>query len=297
MSPGAWPAANASTALAADRTSAGITVSRLVTRVIGLRRQRERWCNPAVRITSGTVAGGIREQLFTVGGIPGVLWTPAEGSGPRPLVLTGHGGGQHKKEPGVLSRAFPYVTSCGFAVASIGAPGAGGRPEHPEIRRLVAEMTEREAAGEAAGPAWPALCEVMVTEVVPDWQATLDALQKLDRVGDGQPVGYYGLSQGGGAGMHLVAAGPRITAAVLGLGESGVLISIAPRITIPVEFVMQQDDAGHPRDSVLTLFGALGSAEKTLHASPGSHFEVPDFEIGSSVRFFARHLGSQGAAI
>jgi dienelactone hydrolase len=289
VSPGAWPTANASTALAADRTSAGIAVSRLVTRIIGLRRQRERWCTPAVRITSDTVAGGIRGQLFTVGDIPGVLWTPAEGSGPRPLVLIGHGGGQHEKEPGVLSRAFPYVTSCGFAVASIDVPGVGGRPEHPEI--------EREAAGEPAGPAWPALCEVIVTEIVPDWQATLDALQKLDCAGDSQPVGYYGLSQGGGVGVHLVAAGPRITAAVLGLGESGVLISIAPRITIPVEFVMQWDDAGHPRDSMLTLFGALGSAEKTLHASPGSHFEVPDFEVDSSVRFFARHLGSQGAAI
>ena len=266
-------------------------------RIIGLRRQRERWCNPAVRITSGTVADGIREQLFTVGDIPGVLWTPAEGSGPRPLVLIGHGGGQHKKEPGVLSRAFPYVTSCGFAVASIDAPGVGDRPEHPEIKRLVAEMTEREAAGEPAGPAWPALCEVIVTEIVPDWQATLDALQKLDCVGDSQPVGYYGLSQGGGVGMHLVAADPRITAAVLGLDESDVLISIAPRITIPVEFVMQWDDAGHPRDSMLTLFDALGSTEKTLHANPGSHFEVPDFEIDSSIRFFARHLGGQGAAI
>ena len=82
VSPGAWPTANASTALAADRTSAGITVSRLVTRIIGLRRPRERWCNPAVRIASDTVADGIREQLFTVGDIPGVLWTPAEGSGP-----------------------------------------------------------------------------------------------------------------------------------------------------------------------------------------------------------------------
>ena len=60
---------------------------------------------------------------------------------------------------------------------------------------------------------------------------------------------------------------------------------------------MQWDDAGHPRDSMLTLFGAPGSTEKTLHANPGSHFEVPDFEIDSSIRFFARHLGSQGAAI
>jgi hypothetical protein len=271
--------------------------SRLVTWIIGLRRQRERWCSPAVRITSDTVADGIREQLFTVGDIPGVLWTAAGDSGPRTLVLIGHGGGQHKEEPAVLSRAFLYVTSCGFVVAAIYAPGVGDRPEHPEIKRLVAEMTEREAAGEPAGPAWPALCEVIVTELVPGWQATLDGLQKLDCVGDSQSVGCWGLSRGGGVGMHLVAVEPRITAAVLGLDESDVLISIAPRITIPVEFVMQLDDAGHPRDSMLTLFDALGSAEKTLHASPGSHFEVPDFEIGSSIRFFARHLGSQGAAI
>jgi hypothetical protein len=86
-------------------------------------------------------------------------------------------------------------------------------------------------------------------------------------------------------------------AAVLGLDESGVLIGIAPRVTIPAGFVMEWDDAGHPRDSVLTLSGALGSAGKTLYASPGSHCEVPDFGVGSSVRFFARHLGSQGAAI
>lgn len=31
-----------------------------------------------MRITSETVADGIREQLFTIGDIPGVLWTPAE---------------------------------------------------------------------------------------------------------------------------------------------------------------------------------------------------------------------------
>jgi hypothetical protein len=232
-----------------------------------------------VRITSGAVAGGIRGRLFTVGGIPGVLWTPAGGSGLRPLVLTGRGGGRHENEPGVLSRVFPCVSSCGFAVAAVGAPGAGGRPERPEIKRLVAEMTGREAAGEPAGPACPVLCEVIVTELVPGWQVTLGGLRKLDCAGDSQP------------------AGPRITAAVLGHGGSGVLTGIAPRITIPAGFVMQWDGAGHPGDSVLMLSGALGSARKTLHASLGSHFEVPGFEIGSSVRFFARHLGGRGAAV
>jgi pimeloyl-ACP methyl ester carboxylesterase len=206
-----------------DRCAIGVTtptctiVSGLVGRIIDLLRRREFCWNPAVRITSETVADGIRERLFTIGDVPGVLWTPAEGSGPRPLVLIGHGGGQHKKEPGVLSRAFPYVASCGFAVAAIDAPGAGDRPEHPEIRRLVAEIQGRLAAGEPAGPAWPALNETVASQLIPDWQTTLDALQKLDSVGDSRPVGYYGLSQGGAMGVRLVAAEPRITAAVLGL--------------------------------------------------------------------------------
>jgi predicted dienelactone hydrolase len=137
-----------------------------------------------MRITAEAVADGIREQLFTVGDIPGVLWTPAEGTGPRPLVLIGHGGGQHKKEPGVLSRAFPFVASCGFAVAAIDAPGVGDRPEDPEIERLVAVIQERVAAGQPAGPAWPALSETVASQLIPDWQATLDALQQLQTVGD-----------------------------------------------------------------------------------------------------------------
>ncbi len=42
----------------------------------------------------------------------------------------------------------------------------------------------------------------------------------------------------------------------------------------------------------MKLFDALGSVEKTLHADPGAHREVPSFEIDSSVWFFARHLGT-----
>ncbi|WP_228011403.1 dienelactone hydrolase family protein [Nonomuraea phyllanthi] len=261
-------------------------------------RPRECRCNAAMRITSETISDGIREQLFTIGDIPGVLWTPAGSSGPRPLVLIGHGGGQHKKGWEVVSRAFPYVTTCGFAVAAIDAPGTGDRPEHPEIRRLVALIQEREAAGESfwLSPEWPALNETVAAQLIPDWQTALDALQKLDHVGDSHPVGYYGLSQGGEMGIRLVAAEPRITAAVLGLVGSDWLIDTAARITIPVEFVLQWDDDSNPRDSVMKLFDALGSAEKTLHANPGSHFRVPSFEIDSSIQFFARHLGSAGTA-
>ncbi|MGA8457270.1 MAG: alpha/beta hydrolase, partial [Streptosporangiaceae bacterium] len=77
---------------------------------------------------SETVSDGVSEQLFTLGDIPGVLWTPAGATGPRPLVLVGHGGGQHKKAPGVVGRAHRYTTQCGFAVAAIDAPSHGDRP-------------------------------------------------------------------------------------------------------------------------------------------------------------------------
>lgn len=279
-----------------DQPAPGIIVSGLAARIISSPRQREYRFSPVMRMTSETVVDGIREQLFTIGDIPGVLWTPAEGSGPRPLVLIGHGGGQHKKGWEVVSRAFPYVTSCGFAVAAIDAPGTGDRPDHPEIRRLVAIIDERLAAGEPAGPEWPALFEVVASQLIPDWQTTLDALQKLDYVGDSQPVGYYGLSAAGEAGIRLVAAEPRIKAAVLGLIACDWLTDTAARITVPVEYVLQWDDEGQPRDSVMKLFDELASAEKTLHANPGGHFGIPSFEIDSSIRFFARHLGRPGTA-
>ena len=65
----------------------------------------------------------------------------------------------------------------------------------------------------------------------------------------------------------------------------------AARITVPVEFLVQWDDERVPRTQSLGLFDALASAEKTLHANPGKHGEIPAFEIDSTVRFFARHLG------
>jgi hypothetical protein len=64
----------------------------------------------------------------------------------------------------------------------------------------------------------------------------------------------------------------------------------AAAITVPVEFHLQWDDEIVPRDSGLALFDAIGSAEKTLHANPGRHGEVPGFETDSSERFFRRHL-------
>ena len=76
--------------------------------------------NERMRFTSRTTADGVSEQLFTHDGIPGVIWSPAQAADPCPLILLGHGGGQHKPAPGLLSRGSQFVTG-GFAVAAIDA--------------------------------------------------------------------------------------------------------------------------------------------------------------------------------
>jgi dienelactone hydrolase len=239
---------------------------------------------------SQAVADGVSEQQFTLGDIPGVLWTPAGATGHHPLVLIGHGGGQHKTAPGVVGRARRYVTECGFAAASIDAPSHGDRPQSEEHQRFSAIIRERAAAGEPVGPLIPGYNATIAAQAVPEWRETLDALQRLDQIGSGGPVGYTGLSMGGAVGVRLAAAEPRITAAVLGLVASDGLIEAAASIRIPVEFLLQWNDEAVPLESGLALFGAFASAEKTLHANAGLHRDVPLFEVDSSARFFARHL-------
>jgi dienelactone hydrolase len=245
-----------------------------------------------MRFTSETSSDGVREQLFTLGDIPGVLWSPdgpASAAG-RPLVLVGHGGGQHKTAPGVAARARRFVTACGFAVAAIDAPGHGGRPRTGEDERLIASFRKRMAAGELAGPDLDRYHAGLAERAVPEWQATLNALQQPDCLGASGPVGYGGMSLGSHIGIPLAAAEPRISAAAFGLAGAETLAATAARVTVPVEFVLQWDDELVPRDSGLALFDAFASAEKTLHANPGRHAEVPKFEADSSARFFARHL-------
>jgi pimeloyl-ACP methyl ester carboxylesterase len=254
-----------------------------------------------VRLASVTTSDGVCEQDFTLGDVPGVLWTPAAGAaGPRPLVLLGHGGGGHKRAPGVLDRARRLVTGCGFAAAAIDMPGFGDRPKTAEDERFVAEIRARRAAGE------PVIGEILRYNValagraVPEWRSVLDALLDalLDAGVTGGPVGYWGVSLGSMIGVPLAAAEPRIEAAVFGLaGGHEALTEAAGRITIPVEFLLQWDDELVPRADGLALFDAFASAAKTLHANPGRHNEVPLFELDSTERFFARHLGDRGSLV
>jgi dienelactone hydrolase len=243
-----------------------------------------------MRLTSRANSDGVFEQHFALGDVPGVLWTPEPTDGTRPLVLMGHGGGQHKKAPAVVECAHRFVTDCGWAVVAVDAPSHGGRPDHAEFTLIATEYEARLDAGEELAPVIASFQALVAREIVPEWRAVLDAVQQLSHVGTG-PVGYWGVSLGCVIGVPFVAAEPRVRAAVLGLGGAEVSAEAAARVTVPVEFLVQWDDERVPRSQSLALFGALGSAEKTLHANPGEHGAVPAFEIDSTLRFFARHLG------
>jgi hypothetical protein len=60
-----------------------------------------------MRFTFEASSDGVREQHFVLDEIPGVLWTPREAVGTRPLILLGHGGGQQ----GALRRRPPLWTN------------------------------------------------------------------------------------------------------------------------------------------------------------------------------------------
>lgn len=247
-----------------------------------------------MRFTSETSADGVTERNFAVDEIPGVLWTPRHAAGPRPLILMGHGGGQHKRAPGIVARAVRFAAGGGFAVAAIDAPSHGERPQDAEFIRVAGELRAGMGAGREAGPLVGAMHDLLAPRAVADWQQVITELG--DHVAAG-PAGYWGVSMGTGLGVPLLAAEPRIGAAVLGLLGVPGLAEAAAKVTASVQFLLQWDDELVPRDQGLALFDALASAEKTLHANRGGHGNIPAFEINDALAFFSRHLSPDRLAV
>src|SRR5437588_192101 len=153
-----------------------------------------------MRFISETSSGAVREQLFTLSEIPGVLWTPDGAAGTRPLILMCHGGGQHKKDRGIVARARSLVAECGFAAVGVDVPGHGDRPRDEEYSRIAAANQARVDAGEELYPLIASFQALVARQTVPEWRSVLDAVQQLDHVGVG-PVGYWGVSLGCGLGV------------------------------------------------------------------------------------------------
>lgn len=225
--------------------------------------------------------------------VPGIIWAPEGASGPRPLLLIGHGGTQHKRIDTIVARANRFARHHGYAVVAIDAPGHG--------ERISAEdrVRQREVRAATVGAGWtPERLREMAersTRAVGEWKATLDAVEGLPYVAGG-PVGYWGVSMGCAIGVPFIASEPRVKAAVLGLAGlrpgAADFEQAARSITIPLMFTFQWDDEVAPRENGIALFDAFGSKEKSMHINPGPHMGIPIFEREHWELFYLRHLGA-----
>jgi dienelactone hydrolase len=242
-----------------------------------------------VRFTSEQrLDDGVLERGFTLGDVPGILWTTGSASAPAPLVLLGHPGGLPRMYPRLAARARQSVAE-GFAAATIELPWSGERPRSAAADEARAGLHRALQAGEPVdGAIVDALVLPLVEQAVPEWQAAVDVLLSLPGIGG--PVGYAGGVIA--IGIRLAVVEPRIAAAVLFAGSFVPRASFeeAREVTIPLLVLLQWDDEGNDRQMALDLFDAFGSTEKTLHANMGGHTGVPQFEGESGNRFFARHL-------
>lgn len=218
--------------------------------------------------------------------IPGVLWSPATASGPRALVLMGHGGSGHKRNERMVMLGHMFAADYGWCAAAIDGPVHGARgpvddANHPAYRAMWQQQE-------------------VVQGMIEDWRATLDALSQLEAI-DSTRVGYWGVSMGTMFGLPCVASEPRIRAAVLGkagMSGSSVVRSgidkhfeiFAANVMVPVLFAMQWDDERFERAGQLDLFDRLGSPDKRLHAYPGLHSDNGPEAFEVQAAFLARYL-------
>ncbi|MEU6587816.1 alpha/beta hydrolase [Streptomyces sp. NPDC046881] len=228
---------------------------------------------------------GVLEREFTLDEIPGTLWTP-ESAAPAPLILIGHNGGLHRREPRLVARARQSA-AYGYALAALDHPGHGDRPRSAVDEQARADLRRATAAGEPVEEIFESFVGPLVEKAVPEWRTTLDALLSLPEIGG--PVGYSGMTA---IGIRLAVVEPRIAAACF---FAGGFVPRAPReearqVAVPLLFLLQWDDEGNPRQRALDLFDAFGAKEKTLHANMGGHAGTPWFEVDDGNRFFGRHL-------
>ncbi|MGW7264535.1 dienelactone hydrolase family protein [Streptomyces sp. NPDC054842] len=232
---------------------------------------------------------GVLEREFTLGEIPGILWTPASAPAPTPLILLGHPPlGLDRMYPRLSARARQAAAD-GFASATIELPGSGKRPRWDAAEEARADLRRALQADEpVSAETVDALTLPLVDAAVPEWQTTLDALLALPEIGG--PVGYSGgvIS----IGVRLAAIDPRVVAAVLFAGSfvPRATFEDARRVTIPLHVLLQWDDEGNDRQAALDLFDAFGSAEKALQANMGGHSGVPQHAGDTAAQFFVRHL-------
>ena len=102
-----------------------------------------------------------------------------------------------------------------------------------------------------------------VERAVPEWQATIDALQALPEIGADAPIGYSGMTLASATGISLTVSDRRIRAAIFGgVFVYDAVLAAARRVTIPIEFLLPWDDDEIDRESGPALFDAFASGTR-----------------------------------
>lgn len=167
--------------------------------------------------TDGVVQGATPAQTYEV---PVSMWFPAEGDGPWPTYVVGHGLGGDRSLGGFVSRltgASPITVVAIDAVAHGEHPGGVGNNQVDLLTRFFAvDILSR---------------RVEALKLRDNFrQSTFDKLQLLQLIlgnadfdGDGRPevdvdrVGYFGFSLGGIMGSEFLALSKQIRTSILGM--------------------------------------------------------------------------------
>ncbi|MEU4746664.1 alpha/beta hydrolase, partial [Actinosynnema sp. NPDC023658] len=172
--------------------------------------------NPAdLRLVSHTTSDGVTTRELVLGDVTAALWEPEDAAPGTPLVLLGHGGGQHRHDRAMSGRAR-LLTDVGFRAVALDVDGHGPRPRSPRDEEEVALLRAAMKAGEPTGPIAERYNADLARRTVPEWRALLAGLLAVPGIGDA-PVGYWGMTLGTAIGVPLVAGEPLVRAAGFGL--------------------------------------------------------------------------------
>lgn len=210
-------------------------------------------------------AVGVQLSDVTFGSdVTGAAWR-REDCSPRAVLLLAPGGGQHATRPG--SRRGPPGSRRAASTSSRWTRRAKGHAPGPSTSARPPNSSEPRAT------TWPRCSMRSSLQLSPGETGGPRVVCAARPVGAARrpdnsrpPVGFWGLSLGTAIGLPLVAAEPKIRAAVLGRA-SGDCLPAAARVSIPVEMLHQSDDHLVDRDGAMRLFDAIATTDNAIHVN------------------------------
>lgn len=246
------------------------------------------WTTPACH-ERGVTSRAFRVQTTDTRHADALLFVPQAQAGAQalPVVLVQHGGSSHKGGQDVLDLVDVFVHRRGMALVAMDGPVHGGR------RNPALALEERLRIRDQFLAMWREEDE-HVRNMTQDWRAVIQVLAAIPRC-DPARMAWVGLSMGTAYGLPLLASGPGVCAAVIGMWglsypNSQRLLTDAGQVNCPVLFQQKWDDELFDRQGQLALFDGLATADKRVCIYPGGHTAVQGEQMRDLERFIAERL-------